>query len=74
MKISSYENFDNVNNAYSNFIQKFMEVIGKVAPVKIKRTKRNFRQWYGSEISEKQYKTYNARQTLQKTLKYVDFM
>ena len=25
-----YENFDNVNNAYSNFIQKLMNAIGKV--------------------------------------------
>ena len=35
-----YKKFDNVNDAYSNFIQKLMEVINKVAPVKTKRTKR----------------------------------
>ena len=35
-----YKKFDNVNDAYSNFIQKLMEVINKVAPVKNKRTKR----------------------------------
>ena len=29
--------FDNVNDAYSNFIQKLREVTDKVAPVKSKR-------------------------------------
>ena len=31
-KFVDYENFDNVNDTYWNFIQKFMEVIDKVAP------------------------------------------
>ena len=35
-----YKNFDNVNDAYSNFIQKLTVVIDKVAPVK-NRIKRN---------------------------------
>ena len=48
-----YKNFDNVNDAYSNFIQKLMEVIDKVAPVKNKRIKRNSQEWFDSEISEK---------------------
>ena len=34
-----YKNFDNVNDAYSNFIQKLMKVIDKVAPVKNKTIK-----------------------------------
>ena len=33
--------FDNVNDAYSNFSQKLMEVIDKVALAKSKRIKRN---------------------------------
>ena len=36
-----YENFENVNDAYANFIQKLMEAIVNVAPVKNKRIKRN---------------------------------
>ena len=32
VKFPNYENFDNVNDTYSNFIQKLMEVIDKVAP------------------------------------------
>ena len=45
--------FDNVNDAYSNFIQKLTEVIDKVASVKSKRIKRNSQGWFDSEISEK---------------------
>ena len=37
----SIKSFNNVNDAYSNFIQKLMEVIDKVAPVKNKTIKRN---------------------------------
>ena len=48
-----YKKFDNVNDAYSNLIQKLMEVIDKVAPVKSKRIKRNSQEWFDSEISEK---------------------
>ena len=49
----SIKNLDNVNDAYSNFIQKLMEVIDKVAPVKNKRIKRNSQEWFDREIPEK---------------------
>ena len=42
-----------MNDAYSNFIKKLMEVIDKVEPVKNKRIKRNSQQWFNSEIAEK---------------------
>ena len=48
-----YKKFDNVNDAYSNFIQKLTKVIDRVAPVKSKRIKRNSQEWFDSEISEK---------------------
>ena len=48
-----YKTFDDVNDAYSNFIQRLMEVIDKLAPVKNKRIKRNSGEWFYSEISEK---------------------
>ena len=43
-----YKSFDNGNDAYSNFIQKLMEVIDKVAPVINKRIKRNSQEWFDS--------------------------
>ena len=42
----------NVNDAYSDFIQKLMEVINKVVPVKNKRKKRNSQEWLDNEVSE----------------------
>ena len=42
-----------MSDAYSNFIQKLMEVIDKVAPFKNKRIKRNSQEWFDSELSEK---------------------
>ena len=48
----SIKNFDNVNDAYSNFIQKLMEVINKAVPVKNIES-RNSEEWFDSESSEK---------------------
>ena len=55
MKINfpEYKNFENVNDAYSNFIQKLIEVTDKLAPVKNKRIKRNSQEWFDGEILEK---------------------
>ena len=48
-----YKKYDNVNDTYSNFIQKLMEVINKVAAVKSERIKGNCQEWCDSKISEK---------------------
>ena len=53
INLPEYKKFDNVNVAYSNLIQKLMEVIDKVAPVKSKRIQKNSQKWFDSEISEK---------------------
>ena len=42
-----------MNDAFSNFIQKLMEIFDKEAPVKDKRIKWNSQEWLGSEILEK---------------------
>ena len=56
INFSKYKNFDNVNDAYSNVIQKLMEVIDKVAPVKNKRIKRNSQEWLDRDKLFKKYK------------------
>ena len=48
-----YKKFDSVNDAYSNFIEKLVDVTDKVAPVKSKGIKKNSQEWFDSEISEK---------------------
>ena len=49
----NYENFGYVNEAYSNFFQKLMAVIDKIAPYKSKRVKGNTQKWFDGEVLEK---------------------
>ena len=49
----NYENFGDVNEAYSNFFQKLMTVIDKIAPYKSKQVKGNTQKWFDGEMLEK---------------------
>ena len=49
----NYRNFGDVNEAYSNFFQKLMTVIDKIAPYKSKRVKGNTQKWFAGEVLEK---------------------
>ena len=49
----NYNNFENINDAYSNFVQKVMGVIDLVAPVKSRRIKQNSQEWFDGEVAEK---------------------
>ena len=52
VKFPNYENFININEAYSNFIQKLTSAIDEIAPCKTKRVKDNSKEWVDSVISE----------------------
>ena len=52
MKFPNYENFININEAYSNFIQKLTSVIDEIAPCKTRRVKGNSKEWFDSVVSE----------------------
>ena len=49
----NYHNFENINDAYSNFIQKVMGVIDLVAPIKSRWIKQNSQEWFYGEVAEK---------------------
>ena len=49
----NYHNFDNIDDAYSNFIQKVMGVIDQVAPIMLRRIKQNSEEWFDGEVVEK---------------------
>ena len=49
----NYNNFENVNDAYSNFIQKVTGVIDLEAPNKSRRIKQNSQEWFDGEVAEK---------------------
>ena len=47
-----YQNFNDINEAYNDFIQKIMNVIDKVAPLKERRVKQNSQEWFDGEIAD----------------------
>ena len=49
----NYENFGDVNEAYSNFFQKLMRAIDIIAPYKSKQVKGNTQKWFDGEMLEK---------------------
>ena len=53
MKFPNYENFSNINEANSNFIQKLTSVIDETAPCKTKRVKGNSKESNHSVVSER---------------------
>ena len=52
MKFTNYENFINLNIAYSNFFQNLTSVIDETTPCKTKRVKGNCKEWFDSIVSE----------------------
>ena len=51
--LPNYENFGDVTEVCSNFFQKLVTVIAKIAPCKRKRVKGNTRKWFDDEVLEK---------------------
>ena len=49
----NYHNFEDINDVYSNFIQKVMGVTDLVAPIKSRRIKQNSEEWFDGEVAEK---------------------
>ena len=60
LDLRNYETFNVVNGVYSNFFQKIMTVIDKIAPCRNIWVKRNTQKWFGSEVLKK----LNARDKL----------
>ena len=52
LKFPNYENFININEAYSNFIQRLTSVIDVIATCKTKRVKCISKEWFDSVVSE----------------------
>ena len=49
----NYENFQDTNLAYSDFINKLTCVINTIAPIKKKKVKNNSQDWFDGEVAEK---------------------
>ena len=48
----NYNNFDNVDNAYTNFVERLLLCIDKTAPIKEIRIKNRSQVWFDGEIAE----------------------
>ena len=46
-----YQNFNDINEAYNDFIQKIMNVIDKIAPLKERWVKQNSQEWFDGEFA-----------------------
>ena len=55
IKFPNYENFDNPDIAYSNFINRLDGVVNVITPFKTVRIKNNTSGWFDEEISDKLY-------------------
>ena len=53
LNFPSYQNYNEINEAYNDFIQKIMSVTGKVAPIKERRVEQNSQEWFDGEIADK---------------------
>ena len=53
IKFPNYRNFDCVNSAYKHFVDKIMEVIEKLAPIKEIRIKGASKPWFDGEVVER---------------------
>ena len=53
LNFPNYQNYNETNKACNNnFIQKIVNVIAKVAPMKEKRVRQNFQEWLDGEITD----------------------
>ena len=47
----NYQNYNDISKAYNDFIQKIIKIIDQIAPIKERRVKQNFKQWFDREIA-----------------------
>ena len=72
VSIPNYDNFDNPDLAYSDFISRLESVINVVAPIKTVRIKNNTREWFDGEIGEEIYKREKLHKIFKLTKLHVD--
>ena len=52
LNFPNYQNHNEINEAYNDFIQKIMSIIDRVMPIKERRVKQNSREWFDGEIAD----------------------
>ena len=73
IQFPNYSYFENVNDAYQDLLNKFMNVIDKIAPLRQIRVKSNSKPWFDGEISEKIRVRDKLRKKYKKSGLQIDF-
>ena len=63
----NYQNYDDVNLAYTDFVEKLSRVIDSVAPIKQSKIRNNSQEWFDREIAESIAIREKHHKTFQKT-------
>ena len=72
LNFPNYQNFNDINEAYNDFIQKIMNVIDKVAPLKERWLKQNSQEWFDGEIADEIKNRYKLFKKLKKSKLQID--
>ena len=51
LNFPNYQNYNEINEAYNDFIQKIVSLIDKVTPIKERWVKQNSQEWFDGEIA-----------------------
>ena len=73
LQFPNYSIFDNVNEAYSDFVTKFMNIIDNISPLKQIRVKTNNKPWFDSEILSEIRVRDKLRKKYKKSGLHIDF-
>ena len=52
MNFPNYQNYNEINEAYSDFTQKIISVTDRVAPIKERWVKQNSQEWFDGGIAD----------------------
>ena len=51
LNFPNYQNFNDINKAYNDFIQNIMNFVDKVTPLKERQVKQSSQEWFDEEIA-----------------------
>ena len=52
LNFPSHQNYNEINDAYNDFIQKIMSVTDKVVAINERRLKQNYQRWFDGKIAD----------------------
>ena len=72
VKFPNYENFSDINSAYSDFSGKLLKTIDNIAPMQQSKIRNNSQEWFDGEVAEKIATRDRLFKKLKKTKLHID--